>query len=236
MLEGLLLINGIVMPVVPYRIRIQAHAPSNTPLTNTMLGINDRVTARGSVSDLGVLLLEDGKVALGFPVPDAVGREEKVHLLKSALVGFRVQSPHHGDGDDVAGAEDVVGLFAERFEHNGAEETQPSVADGPADHTPGVTLGSDFQGEDLCRVQPWDGKPGGAEDESEDVDHSDRGVTVAGSFGDLSTVAGVETEAGESAGEEHGNTLANRSPVERVTTTDSIKCEDTDQGGELVES
>lgn len=141
MLEGLLLINRIMMPV---RIRFQAHAPSDTALTNTVLGIDDRVAARSRLSDLRVLLFEDGEIALGFPVENTVGGEEKVHLLEGALVGFGVEGPDHGDGDDVASAEDVVGLFAERFEHDWAEKTQPSVADGPADDTPGVALGADL--------------------------------------------------------------------------------------------
>ena len=187
-----------------------------------MLGVDDRVAASSSVSDLWVLFLEDGEIALGFPVEDAVGGEEKIHLLEGALAGLGVEGPHHGDGDDVAGAEDVVGLFAESFEHDRAEESQPSVADGPTHNTPGVTLGPDFQGKDFSRVQPWNSKPGGAEDKCEEVDHSHGGVAVASSFVDFSTVGGVEAEAGESAGEEHGNTLAHGSPIQCVTTTNSI--------------
>lgn len=226
MLESLLFVNGIV---APRPINVQAHAP----LANTMLGVNDGVAASSSLSDFGVLLFEDGEVALGFPVEDAVRSEKQVHLLKGALVRFGVESPDHGDSDDVAGAEDVVGLLAEGLEHDGAEESEPSIADGPANNTPGVTLRTDFQWENFGRVQPWDGKPGSAEDECEDVDHSDGGITVASSFVNLAAVAGIQTEAGESASEEHGDTLANGSPVECVTTTDSVKRKDTDQGGEL---
>lgn len=231
MLEGLLLINRVVMPV---RIRLQAHAPSDTALTNTVLGVNDRVAARSSLSDLRVLLLEDGEVALGFPVEDAVGGEEKVHFLEGALIGFGVEGPDHGDGDDVAGTEDVVGLFAERFEHDRAEESQPSVADRPAYNTPGVALGADLQRKDFGRVQPGNSKPGGAKDEREEINHGDGGVTVAGSRLDVAAVGGVQTQAREGASEEHGDTLANGSPIECVTTTNSVEREDTDQGGELM--
>ena len=233
MLEGLLLIDGI-MAMMSTSVHIQGHSTGDTARADTMLGVDDGVTASGSVSDLRILLFEDGKAALGFPVEDAVGSEEQVHLLKGALVGFGVESPHHGDGDDVAGAEDVVGFFAERFEHDRAEESQPSVANGPAHNTPGVTLGTDFQGEDLSWVQPGDCKPGSAEDKCEEVDHRDGGITVAGSFLNFSTVTGVETEAGESTGKEHSDTLANGSPVEGVTTANSVEGEDTDQGGKLV--
>lgn len=231
MLEGLLLIDR----TMSLGIRVQAHAPSDTALTDTMLGIDDRVTARSSVGDLRILLLEDGEVALGFPVEDAVRGEEEVHLLKGALAGLGVESPDHGEGDDVAGAEDVVSLFAERFEHDGAEETQPSVTDGPAHDTPRVTLRTDFQRENFGRVQPWNSKPGSAENECEDVDHGDGGVTVTSGFVDLAAVAGVQTEAGERASEEHSNALSHGSPVECIATTNTVKCEDTDKGGELVE-
>ncbi len=46
----------------------------------------------------------------------------------------------------------------------------PAVADGPADYTPCVTSGSDFQGEDLGWVEPGYGKPCCAEDGGEEED------------------------------------------------------------------
>ena len=69
-----------------------------------------------------ILLLEDGEVPLRFPVPDAVGGKQQVHFLEGALVGFRVEGPDHGDGNGVAGGEDVEGLLADGGEHDGAEE------------------------------------------------------------------------------------------------------------------
>lgn len=131
------------------------------------------MTALGSLDEFGILLLEDLEVPLGFPVPDAVGSKEQIHLLKSALIRFRVQGPYHGNGDNVGSREDVVGVFPESLEHNGAEKCKPAVSDGPANDTPCVTLGADLQGEDLGRVQPWDSEPGGAEGGSEQEDHGD---------------------------------------------------------------
>lgn len=72
--------------------------------------------------EVRVLLLEDGEVLLGLPVPDAIRSEEEVHFLEGTLVGLRVKGPNHGDGDDVAGGEDVEGLFVKGLEHDGAEE------------------------------------------------------------------------------------------------------------------
>lgn len=101
-----------------------------------------------------VLFLENSKVALCFPVPDTIGCKEEVHFFKGALVGFWVEGPNHRDGDDVAGGEDVVCFFFEGLEHYGAEEREPAVADGPADYAPRVALGTDFEGEYFCGVEP----------------------------------------------------------------------------------
>lgn len=131
------------------------------------------MTALSSLDKLGVLLLENAEVPLGLPVPWAVGSEEKVHLLKSALVGFGVESPNHGEGDQVGGGEDVVSLFVESLEHDRAEESEPAIAHGPADNTPCVTLSTNLKREDLSWVQPGDGEPGGTEGGCEQEDHSD---------------------------------------------------------------
>ena len=72
--------------------------------------------------ELGVLLLEDLEVALGFPVPDGIGGEDEVHLLEGALVGFRVEGPDDNDGGGVDGAEEVKGLFVEGLEDGREQE------------------------------------------------------------------------------------------------------------------
>ena len=77
----------------------------------TRLRVDDGVAALGSLDEVGILFLEDGEVLLGFPVPDAVGGEEQVHFFESALVGFGVEGPDHGDGDEIAGGKDVEGVF-----------------------------------------------------------------------------------------------------------------------------
>jgi len=124
------------------------------------------------------LLLQRLEVLLRLPIPDAVGREEQINLLERALVRLGVQRPNHGNGDGVACSEDVERLLAEGVEHDGAEECEPAVADGPADDAPSVALCAHFEGEDLGRVEPWDCEPGCAEDGREDEDHGDCCVSV----------------------------------------------------------
>lgn len=144
---------------------IERHAATDTGVADgkASLGVEDGVAALSGLDELGVLLLKDLEVALGLPVPDAIGCEEQVHLLESALVGFRVQSPDHGDGDGVGGGENIVCFFVDSLEHDGAEESEPAVAQRPANDTPGVTLCTDLEREDLSGVQPWDGQPSGTE-------------------------------------------------------------------------
>lgn len=107
-------------------LRVQAHVPRHqTPLPAALeatLGVYDAVAPLRRLHELGVLLLEDLEVALGLPVPDGVGGEDKVHLLKGALVGFGVEGPDDDDGGGVDGAEEVEGLFVEGGEDGGEEE------------------------------------------------------------------------------------------------------------------
>ena len=98
---------------------------------------------------------------------------------------------------------------------------QPAVSDRPSNDTPCVTLSSDFEREDLGRVEPWDSKPGGSKGEGEDEHHSDG--CVADSFVALGA---NPTEDGE---KQHGNTLKHGAIVESPATTDTIECEHTDE-------
>ena len=100
--------------------RHQTSLPAAAPLER--LGIHDAVAPLRGLHQLRVLLLEDGEVALGVPVPDGVGGEDEIHFLQGALVRFRVEGPHDDDGGDVDGAEEVEGLFAEFGEYGGEEE------------------------------------------------------------------------------------------------------------------
>ena len=101
--------------------------PLNTPpqgprLRQPRLWVDNRVPTLRRLHEIRVLLLEDGEVPLGLPVPDTIRSEEEVHFLERALVGLWVEGPDHGNGDDVAGGEDVEGLFVEGLEHDGAKE------------------------------------------------------------------------------------------------------------------
>lgn len=183
MLEGLLLLVGVL--VVSKSVHIQAHVPGNAALSSrlgkTSLGVDDRLATLGGLDELGVLLLEDGKVLLGFPIPDAIRGKEKVHLLKSALVGLGVQAVNHGQRDDVGNTEDVVSLLLKGLEDDGKQEGEPAVTNGPANDTPCVTLGTNFQWENLSWVEPWDSEPGGAKGGCEEENHSNGPGAVASS-------------------------------------------------------
>ena len=107
-------------------IDIEAHIPGYqaplAPTIGTSLGVDNAVAALGGLDELGVLLFEDGEVALGFPVPDGVGGEDEVHFFEGALVCFGVEGPDYDDGGGVDGAEEVEGFFVEALEDCGEEE------------------------------------------------------------------------------------------------------------------
>ena len=83
---------------------------------------------------------------------------------------------------------------------------RPPVADGPANHTPCVASGADFQWEDLGRVEPWHGQPCRAEDCGEE-EHEENGP-AANTRGTRAVCFSVDGSARETAGTEHADTLA----------------------------
>lgn len=124
-LEGLFLAI-VVIVMASELVDVQTHIAPHAALPlgrKTGLRIDDGVAALGSLHEFGVLFLEQGEVALSLPVPDAIGREEEIHLFQRALVGLGVQGPNHRDCDGVAGCEDVECLFSQRFEHDRVQET-----------------------------------------------------------------------------------------------------------------
>lgn len=173
------------------------------------------------------------EVLLCVPVPGSIGGEEEVHFLEGALVGLGVERPNHGERDGVRDTENVKGLLADGLEHDGAEEGQPSVTDRPSNDTECVTLCADGEWEDLSWVQPWDGEPGSAEYRGEDEDHRGAGSTESRCSAGVSVGGGLESDGGETASEEHGNTLGDGSPVEGLAATDAIQSEDADESCKL---
>jgi len=98
-------------------------------LTPTTLEVNPLSTLR-IMYNVRILKLELLKVRLGCPIPGRIGCEEEVHLLEGALVGFWVEGPYDGDGEDVCDPEEVVGLLPDVFECHGEEKSlfpAPSV-------------------------------------------------------------------------------------------------------------
>lgn len=125
---------------------------SKAGFRHARLRIDHTASAPRSLHEPGVLLDEDLEVPLRLPVEDAVRREDQVHLLERALVGFGVEGPNDDDGEDVDAAENVQRGRAEFCEDGGQQEGAPSVADRPADYTPCVALCSDLKREDLGGV------------------------------------------------------------------------------------
>lgn len=230
-LEGLLLLERGIIVMRVHGVDIQGHVPA-AAFGEASLRVDDGVAARGRLDQIRVLLLEEAEVAFGLPVPGAVGREQQVHFLEGALTGLGVEGPDHGEGDDVGGGEDVVGLLLEGLEHDGQKEGEPAVSDGPANHSPGVSFSADLEREDLGGVEPGHGEPGGAEGGGEQEDHGDGAGAVAS--GGRGAEGMVLTHAGETPGEEHGDALDDRAPVEGPATADSVECEDADEGGHHV--
>ena len=182
MLEGLFLLVNV--PVVGKGVNIQTHVPGNaasSSLGKAGFGVDNRMATLSSLDKFRILFFENGEILLGLPVPDAVRREEKVHLFKGALIRLGVQAVDHRQRDDVGSTEDVVCLLLKCFEDDGKDECQPAVAERPADDTPCVSFGSDFQWENLSWVKPWNGKPGGAEGGGEEENHGDSARTVTSS-------------------------------------------------------
>ena len=185
MLEGLLLLISVLVAVGLECVDVQAHVPGNATLSSRLweagLGVDNGGAALGGLNKLRILFLEDSKILLSFPVPDAVSCKEQVHFFKCSLVGFGVQAVDHGQGNDVGNAEDVVGLLFESLEDDGKEECQPAVTNGPTNDTPSIALSTYFQGENLSRVQPWNSEPGSTECRCEEEDHGNSARTSAAS-------------------------------------------------------
>ena len=176
MLEGLLLLKGaIIRMALRESGGIERHVAGDAAAADreTGLGVEDGVTTLGSLDELRILLLENLEVLLSLPVPDAVGREKQIHLFEGALVGLGIQGPDHRNRDRVRCGKDVVRLFVESLEHDGAKEGEPTVPHRPTNHSPSIPFRANFKGKDFSRIQPWNGEPGSAEGGREEEDHSD---------------------------------------------------------------
>ena len=185
----------------------------------------------GGLDKLGVLLLKDSKILLGFPIPDAIRGKEKIHLLESALVGLRVQAVYHGQRDDVSDTKDVVCLLLEGLEDDGKDECEPAITNRPTNDTPGVTLSTDFQWENLSWVEPWNSEPGGTERGCKEEDHSNSTGAVTSSQSRAGRM--LKPKSRKTASEEHRDTLNDRTPVQGPAATNPIEGENTDEGSHL---
>ena len=235
MFEGLLLLISVLVAVGLECVDVQAHVPGNASLSYSLweagLGVDNGGAALSGLNELRILFLEDGKVPLSLPVPDAVGGKEQVHFFKCALVGFGVQAVDHGQGNDVGNAEDVVGLLLKSLENDGKKECQPAIANGPANDTPSITLSTYFQGENLSRVQPWNSEPGSTECRCEEEDHGNSARASAASGSRALWM--LETDSSKSTSEEHRDALDNGAPIQCPTTTDPVQSEDTNESSHL---
>lgn len=193
--------------------------------------IDDSSAAPNAPHKLRVLFLETGKILLRFPRPDAVAGEHEVHLFKSALVRFGIQRPDDEYAEDVDATENIECFLVEAVEDAWEEEHTPPIANGPADHAPGIAFGTNLEGENLCRVEPWYREPSSSEDGRVKEDEE------CGGTADLraaAAVACIHGSSGKTAGDEHADALAGGAPVESPAATDSIQGEDTNERGKHV--
>ena len=120
----LLLTPRLTLIPIPRRIPHARHQTrsSNALPPHSRFRINHTTRPTGRLDEFWILFPKTGEGGFGIPVPPGVGGEEEVHFFECALVGFRVQGPDDGDGEEVDGAEDVEDLFVDTFEHCGEEE------------------------------------------------------------------------------------------------------------------
>jgi hypothetical protein len=128
--------------------------PASTTISHwqTGLWINRSASTTSCLHQVWILFNQNAVVLLCFPVPDTVRREYEVHLFERTLVRFWVQRPNDDDAEDIDTAKDVQSVFAQTCEDGGQEKDTPAVSDGPANHTPSITLGSNLEWEDLSRI------------------------------------------------------------------------------------
>lgn len=116
----------------------------------------------------------------------------------------------------------------------GARNTHtPPIANGPADHAPGIAFSTNLEGENLSRVQPWYREPSSSEDGRVKEDEE------CGGTADLraaAAVACIHGSSGKTAGGEHAYALTGGAPVESPAATDPVQGEDTNERGKLWET
>ncbi len=233
MFERLLLLVCVL--VVSKSVDVQAHVPGNAALSPRLgkasFGVDDRVATLGGLDELRVLFLENGKILLGLPIPDAVSGKEEVHLFKCTLVGLRVQAVDHRKRDDVGDTENVISLLLKSLEDDRKNKREPAVTNRPANDAPSVTLSTDLQWKDLSRIKPWDSEPGSTKGGREEENHSNGTRAVASSESRPSWV--LKTGSGETTSKEHRDTLDDRAPVQGPAAADSVQGENTNKSSEL---
>ena len=112
------------VPIIPRRISHPRHQTrsSNALPPHASFRINHTTGSTGRLDEFRVFFTKTGEGGFGIPVPPGVGSEEEIHFFEGALVGFRVEGPDDGDGEEVDGAEDVEDFFVDAFEHCGEKE------------------------------------------------------------------------------------------------------------------
>lgn len=86
----------------------------------------------------------------------------------------------------------------------------PAIADGPANDTPSIALGSNLQGKNLSRVEPRNSKPSSTKYRSIKKYEKCCGAANMG----LATFAlGIDRSSSEATCNEHAYALSNCSPV-----------------------
>jgi len=92
-------------------------------------------------------------------IPALAVLEEGLHLLERAAGGFRVHENDEGDAEDVESAKKQKRAVADGLEEEGGDHRDDAVANGPTDHGPGPSFGTDVQRKDFRGIKPRRCKP-----------------------------------------------------------------------------
>ena len=70
--------------------------------------------------------------------PRRISRELEIHLLQSMLVTLRIESPNHGNSQNVTCSEDLKRVFTNLGKHDRAEKSKPAISSTPTKYSPRI--------------------------------------------------------------------------------------------------
>lgn len=193
--------------------------------TRLVIAIDESVVA-GGLLDLAIVQVWKlfRSLDIGHVLDVSLG-EDKIDLLKGALLGLRVEEVDEWDEKKVHDGEEEVSCPAYLVNHDWHNHDNHEVGnpvDGGGDGV-GATTSANWV--DLGWVQPWEWEPGGTE-EGDVGEETDSG-TIRGGLG-------VWKQAGED--EDHGQALAEGTDEEELAATSTLDDEPGDGSEDRVDN